>query len=288
MLLYLLFLGEGSEKSSLPRPSRRSSNRRRPRNTEENLSQGFLNTQRVNSDGYTILLVGETGTGKTSLLSLFANILAGRRHGHYTLVHDQANEAGGGEEQSQTQVAKLYKFRSKNGIKLRILDTPGLGDTRGIEQDEEHKKTIARAIEKSIPLVTAVVILANGTVPRLNVSTEYALGSLSSMFGGTLTQSIAILFTNVQDQLARNFREDSLPEVLRGSNYHPFWINNPVALWKKYQTMRSAGTADNEMEDVIRKSHERGVAELVRFFDWLDSLEPQSTRDISNMGEVTR
>ena len=216
------------------------------------------------------------------MLSFFANVLQGRAPGKYTLAHDQSNEAGGGEEQSQTQTAKLYTFESKNHIKLRILDTPGLGDTRGVEQDAEHGKTIAKAIKNSIPTVDAVIILANGTVPRLNVATEYALGSLSSMFRGTLSKSIAILFTNVQNRLARNFEEDSLPEELRGDNYHPFWVNNPVALWKKYQDIRKAGTADDEMEELIRKSHDRAIQELERFFNWLDKLEPQSTQAISN------
>jgi hypothetical protein len=216
------------------------------------------------------------------LLSFFANVLQGRAPGHYILAHDKSNEAGDGQEQSQTQTAKLYEIESKNGIKVRILDTPGLGDARGIEQDAQHKKTIAKAIKKSIPTVDAVIILANGTVPSLNVVTEYALGSLSSMFCATFSKNIAILITNVQNRLARNFKEDSLPEELRGENYHPFWVNNPVALWKKYDEMLAAGSADDEMEDLIRKSHERGIQELVRFFDWLDNLEPQSTRSISN------
>ena len=216
------------------------------------------------------------------MLSFFANVLQGRTPSNYILAHDQSNETGGGEEQSQTQTAKLYEIESRNHKKVRILDTPGLGDTRGIEQDAQHKKTIAKAIKKLIPTVDAVIILANGTVPRLNVATEYALGSRASMFRGTLSQSIAILFTNVQHRLARNFKEDSLPESLRGDNYHPFWVNNPVALWKKYEQMRAAGNASGEMEELIRKSHERAIEELVGCFDWLDSLEPQSTRSISN------
>jgi len=246
----------------------------------EQLRKGIIKTRKTTTREYTILLVGETGTGKTSLLSFFFNLLQGHTPGKYKLAHDQSNEAGGGEEQSQTQTAKLYEFVSKNKVKVRILDTPGLGDTRGIQQDTEHKITISNAIKNSIPTVNAVIILANGTVPRLNVSTDYALGALSSMFSGTLAQSITIFFTNVQNRLARNFKEETLPEGLRGPNYHPFWINNPVALWKKYKALHPGDDTDEEMEDMIRKSHERAITELVRFFDWLDESEAQSTRDI--------
>jgi len=248
------------------------------------LKKGNITTSAPESlKEYTILLVGETGTGKTTLLSFFAHVLQGRAPDKYELAHDQSIEAGGGEGQSHTQTAKLYEFKSENGIKVRILDTPGLGDTHGIRRDPEHKKAIANIIRKSIPTINAVIILANGTVPRLRVASEYALESLSSMFGGTLAQNIAILFTNVRDQLARNFEEDSLPKGLRGDNYHPFWINNPVALWKKYKAMPSAADADDEIKGLIRTSHERAITELVRFFAWVDKLEPQSTQDIPNV-----
>ena len=100
---------------------------------------------------------GETGTGKTSLLSLFASILSGRISGDYEFVHDKNNEAGGGEKHSQTNKAKLYEFRSNNGVKLRILDTPGLADTRGLAQDELHKASIAHAIKDNISTVHAVI-----------------------------------------------------------------------------------------------------------------------------------
>jgi len=66
---------------------------------------------------YTILLVGETGVGKSSVLELIANVLAGNDIGHYNLNFlDHTNERGGSDSQSQTNSARLYEFTSKNGI----------------------------------------------------------------------------------------------------------------------------------------------------------------------------
>jgi len=120
-------------------------------------------------------------------------------------------------------------------------------------------------------------------VPRLNVGTDYALGALSAMFHDSLAQSIAIFFTNLKNKLALNFQEDSLPEALKGDNYHSFRLNNPFALAKKYYELRAAGNpADDEMEVVIRTSHEQALRVMLRFFDWLDSLEPIPIQGIRN------
>ena len=66
---------------------------------------------------YTILLVGETGVGKSSLLELIANILLGNDVDHYNLYTlDHSNEQGGSDNQSQTNSVHLYEFTSKNGV----------------------------------------------------------------------------------------------------------------------------------------------------------------------------
>ena len=82
------------------------------------LKQGIIQTRaKPEKATYTILLVGETGVGKSSLLQLIANALHGNDVDHYdfnTLDHN--NEQGGSNNQSQTNSARLYEFTSKNGI----------------------------------------------------------------------------------------------------------------------------------------------------------------------------
>jgi len=66
---------------------------------------------------YTILLVGETGVGKSSVLELIANVLAGNDIDHYNFdILDRTNEQGGTDNQSQTNSARFYGFTSKNGV----------------------------------------------------------------------------------------------------------------------------------------------------------------------------
>ncbi|KIL58586.1 hypothetical protein M378DRAFT_15433 [Amanita muscaria Koide BX008] len=252
-------------------------------NSLEDLEEGIIKTQKNTSNEYTILLVGETGTGKTTFLSLLANILTGRSPNDYVFSHDEDNEAGDGDRHSQTNSAKLYEFKSKNGVAVRILDTPGLADTRGLAQDEKHKENIARAIKDNIHVVNAVLILANGTLPRLSAATDYALSTLSSIFPRSLVENIGIIFTNVSIQLSLNFDQNSLPERLRNPDSQ-FRLDNPVALWKKClarcSNSRVTKRERSEWKAEIHQKHQKALRTLASLFDWLDTLVPQPTTDI--------
>jgi len=81
----------------------------------ESLRKGVIKTSK--NKAYTILLVGETGVGKSSVLEFIANKLLGKDPDHYDFkILDHTNEQGGLDNQSQTNSARLYEFTSKNGI----------------------------------------------------------------------------------------------------------------------------------------------------------------------------
>src|SRR5258706_2356437 len=84
----------------------------------ESLKKGIIKiSQNGANRPYTILLVGETGVGKSSLLEFIANVLAGNDIDHYNFdILDRTNEQGGSIYQSQTNSAHLYEFTSRNGV----------------------------------------------------------------------------------------------------------------------------------------------------------------------------
>ncbi|KAJ7247818.1 hypothetical protein C8J57DRAFT_1359008 [Mycena rebaudengoi] len=251
-------------------------------NTIEDLKKGIVQTKDKGRSEYTILLVGETGTGKSSLLAFIANVLAGKslsKCGFATL--DRDNERGVSQKESQTKYAKLYEFTSRNDIKVNILDTPGLADTRGIQQDELHKKGIATEIKEHVTAVDAVLILANGTLPRLSVSTEYALTTLSSIFPKSLADNISFVFTMCSNPLSINFTDDAVPPSLETAPQ--FHIDNPLSLRHKYLQMKANGQYKRQLRaasDHVIASEAAALQTMVRFFDWLDDLKPQPTTDI--------
>ena len=172
--------------------------------------------------------------------------------------------------------------------KVRILDAPGLADTRGIHQDELHKKSIATEIQNHIDSVSAVLILANGAVPRITVGMDYALSALSAIFPKILVNNIAFLFSNVTTPLSFNFSKDAIPEVLKNAPH--FLIDNPISLQKKYLELKGGMSRKKakEMQKAVKSAEENALEMLVDLFDWLDGLEPQPTTEIIALYEKSQ
>jgi septin family protein len=97
----------------------------------------------------TILLTGETGSGKTTWINAMVNYVLGVEWDdpfRFILVDEDVR--GGSQANSQTQGVTAYDLHHQNGFRipfsLTIVDTPGFGDTGGIARDKE----ITSAIEK--------------------------------------------------------------------------------------------------------------------------------------------
>ena len=84
----------------------------------ESLRKGIIKTSKNKANkSYTILLVGETGVGKSSVLEFIANVLIGKDIDHYDFdILDHTNEQSGSDNQSQTNSTRIYELRSENGI----------------------------------------------------------------------------------------------------------------------------------------------------------------------------
>lgn len=251
-----------------------------------NLSEPIVRLAKKES--LTILLVGETGVGKTSFLSLLVNLFSGRGPGQFALFHNPANESNLSRSQSQTNDAFMYQFTTSDGVHIRILDTPGLADTRGLDQDEAHKASIVRAIGEQVKTIDSVVVLANGTQERLGVATEYALSAIGSMFPRSIAGNIAFMFTHVADPLSMNFSSSSLPSGFTSAN---MWtIQNPIAQFVKYKEYISADTTQVQQEhlwNVLLRNYDQTVCTLTAFLKRVDACKAQPTKAIQELFDMT-
>ncbi len=84
---------------------------------------------------YTFLVIGETGTGKTTLLDAFVNYLAGMEYTdtwRWKLVDENEFVDKNSSESQTTKITCYYINDQRNKdiqINVRIIDTPGFGDT---------------------------------------------------------------------------------------------------------------------------------------------------------------
>ena len=155
-----------------------------------------------------------------------------------------------------------------------------MADTRGIQQDALHKKSITTEIHNHLDAVNAVLIFANGSVPRITVSLDYALTTLSALFPKSLANNIGFLLSNVPNEMYLNFPDDAIPVAL--TDAPKFLIDNPISLQKNYLKQKDTiNERTKKKRMALVKTAEQDALEMsVRLFDWLDDLEPQPTRGI--------
>jgi len=154
--------------------------------------------------------------------------------------------------------------------KVRIVDTPG---TRCLSQEKLQKKSIETQIKKHTNSATAVLVLANGTVPGVTVGTRHILSTLLTVFHKAPT-NVAFVLTNVSGPLCVNFSTDILKHAPR------FLLNNPVALQRKYLELKDDPTMKKgrmNPRDAVLAEELEALGMLVELFDWVDSLPQQQT-----------
>ncbi|CAE6536437.1 unnamed protein product [Rhizoctonia solani] len=231
----------------------------------------------------TILLVGETGCGKTAFMSLLLNLFQG--YGPFEL-EDENNkdvESGLKKQQSQTNEATLYTVPTPDGTEIQILDTPGLADTRGIGQDDEHKAKINRAIQAHVGTIDAVLIMANGTTERMPAATNYTLSILTSLFPHSIIDNIGFIFTHC-DSFTQNLDMGSLPDALTRAKH--WTLENPLAYHKNYRREKEAGRDPAVLREGrarLENIYQKTVLTLNQWLEWADGRLPQPTHEINRL-----
>ena len=129
--------------------------------------------------GVIVIMVGATGSEKTTLINGIANYILGvswTDDFRFQLV-TRDDEGEGSEAYSRTKWISVYTFNKMDGSRipytLSIIDTPGFGDTRGINQDKNKIAGLIKDLfsvspkEYGIDEITAVGVVTQATLARL-------------------------------------------------------------------------------------------------------------------------
>ncbi|CAF2053258.1 unnamed protein product, partial [Rotaria magnacalcarata] len=109
------------------------------------------------------------------------------------------NEDHDGLGKSITQHCKSYVFilqdGENRGQKLRIIDTPGIGDTEGLNQDDKNMQHVLSYIN-NLTHLNAICILLKPNNSRLTVFFRSRFIQLIDMLGENICDRIIFCFTN--------------------------------------------------------------------------------------------
>jgi len=171
-----------------------------------------------------LIVVGPTGAGKSSLINLFyiwAQKIPVEKLAELKKVPIKTKYFDGDgtaeqnlqdEKKSCTTESRKYDFRLENPAtgavyNLQFLDTPGLGDTAGIQKDDENIDNICDTVAKT-EMLNAILLVVNGTEARVHSRLEYLVKKLEGMIPDQLHSNLFVLMTNVD--LKPNMKAEEL------------------------------------------------------------------------------
>ncbi|BFU24924.1 hypothetical protein conserved [Entamoeba histolytica] len=155
--------------------------------------------QKDENDAIGILVVGQTGSGKTTLLNSFVNALYGIKitdDFRYIIINEDNLEQRKDQSKSQTSEVTIYNIkRTKRTPPIKIIDTPGFGDTRGIAYDKKITEQIKEAFETKVLDLNAICFVAQSSNARLTLSQQYIFGNIINLFGKDVKKNFIAMLT---------------------------------------------------------------------------------------------
>ncbi|XP_016115645.1 uncharacterized protein [Sinocyclocheilus grahami] len=235
----------------------------------------------------TILLVGETGTGKTTLINTMVNYMLGVQREDkvwFEITDDQSDRTS---VHSQTSSITVYGFYLQESlIHLTIIDTPGYGDTRGVKKDKEIGESLLSLSksEEEIHEIHAVCLVINSTQNRLSDRQIYIFDAVQSLFGRDIADNIILLLTHSDGLRPKNalraVKEANIKCAVNEQNQPVFFLFNNC---QTDAADEEDAEDTEEHEQRLDQSFNLSFGGMKRLFEILDTLQPKSlkmTRDV--------
>ena len=148
------------------------------------------------SSSISLLVVGQTGSGKTTLLNAFINALMDIKITYdfrYKIIVENFNHS---QAFSMTKSVNIYNIKPHGNIPaIKIIDTPGFGDTSGIAQDKIIRDQIADTFMNKLNTINAICFVAQSSNARLTINQKYIFTSILDLFGKDVQENFVAMLT---------------------------------------------------------------------------------------------
>ena len=264
-----------------------------------------------------MLLIGETGVGKSTLINAFANywkfssleeavraggvfpipctvevtdpetdeMISVSSDGDAIPATSQTAEVGA----SVTQMPGVYTFQCNN-TEINFIDTPGMNDpqdTSGHDKDKEHVSNILRVLS-IYDEIHAICILVKASENRLSKALTYTLTELLKHLDRNACNNIIFIVTHVA---CTGFTPDKtkavLQKFLKNNEIHIPLTKSTVYCFEN-ETMSYLVQCKNEISqhDRAKKAGrvmnwEQSATSTRAMFDYICSLKPHSVTKIN-------
>ncbi|CAF1182575.1 unnamed protein product, partial [Didymodactylos carnosus] len=234
-----------------------------------------------------VLVIGETGSGKSTFINYLTNYF---RNGSLNNIkvaipskyHPQITESFNYCEnnisditQSKTDTCNQYIFiEEKTYRQYLFLDTPGLSDTRGAEQDNINMNKIIESVE-NLQGLTAVIIVVNGTTGRLTLNLRNVISKLRGNLPDVVMDNVIVILTNAKRHEA-NFQLSSLQ--LHGTVY-PYYMQNSAF-------SQDPNIWDQTAMNALQFDWDQSMDEMKRMIETIDTFKTKSVSAFKDMKEI--
>ena len=226
---------------------------------------GLSSTHLAGSPGKVLMLVGATGAGKTTLINAMVNYLFGVEWEDDFRFKMIVEEAAKDQSKSVTKWITAYTISAQEGspvpYTLTIIDTPGFGDTEGIERDKlivkQVKELFSRIGPGGIDQLHGIGFVAQSALARLTHTQRYIFDSILAIFGKDIRKNVFMMIT---------FADGQRPPVLdavEASN---------ISYETAFKFNNSAIYSENKPNTFDRLFWEMGMDNLQKFFTSLGNM----------------
>ena len=239
-----------------------------------------------------IMIIGETGVGKSTWIHSFINYIEGiqlEENNRYYLFDEKSlqeeyqKKTGKIKPEgcSVTDVPAIYNIKSSIIFNnpIRLIDTAGFGDTRGPQYDEKITVDIQKLFNGSeIETLNAVCLIFKANQTRATDRLEKIMTKLFSLFGKEIKNNIIIIFTfadnfkNINGVSTLKSKEGIFYKILGNIDQLPYFAFNSIAYF----------SGDKDEYKKIYENNTKNFGSLLKYIFSLKRISLESTRKVIN------